>query len=261
MADRQTESFAAWELYAQGVVHLDARTKVGHLLARELLEAATRIDPSFSKALAMLAIAYHRDLLLGFADNRDEATRQLMEAARRAVRAGPRDATAHYVLGLGYIWLGEHDKALAAGRKAIDLNPSEAAGHVTIGMALDVLGEPEQALQHLETGARLNPNDPRNEIFETIVARANFNARRYEEAVRWATSALQIRDDFDEARLILAAALGHMGRAVEVRSTIQLDQLGPPDYAGARVRWSRYKHDMVRQHMKEGLRLAGLSEE
>jgi adenylate cyclase len=257
-ANRQTKDLAAWEFYTKGSVLLYYRTKDGHIQAREFLEQAVRLDPTFSRAYANLAFTYHRDLYQGSAGNREELLSKMTDVSTKAVSAGPRDATARSSLALNLIWRGEQEKAVAEGRTAILLNPSEAAAHVSLGLALDVAGEPEEALFHLENAARLNPRDPRNEIFETIVARACLHAHRYEGAIDWASKALQTRENYDEARLILASALGHLSRQDEVASAIQIERLGPPDLDFVQRAWTRYKDDNAFEHMADGLRKAGL---
>jgi adenylate cyclase len=258
--NRQTENLPAWELYSQGAALVYSPTRDDHLRARELLEAATRLDPNFSRALAMLGMTYHRDLYQGSNVPREEILSKMTEICSRAVKAGPRDATAHTVLGLNYNWRGEHEKALAAAERAITLNPSEAAGRIVAGMVLDLMGRSAEALQQLENGARLNPNDPRNAIFETITAQANLAARRYEAAIEWASKALQTREDYNVARVVLASALGHLGRGDEVSSAIQLEHFGRPEIEPVLTIWSRYKVSAIGDHMVEGLRKAGLVE-
>ena len=231
----------------------------GHVGARELFEAAVRLDPTFSRALAMIGLSYQRDLFQGATDQ-ETCLSKMMDASLMAVRASPREAVAHQALCLAYMWTEEHDKAISEARKAVTLNPSDATGHICLGTALGYSGEYDEALRHLETGAPLSPQDSRGEIFETVAARTNLLARRYETAVECARKALQKRPDFNEARLITASSLGHLGRQDEVPAAIQLTALGRPDPSKARHIWKRCKDPAAMDHILDGLHKAGLPE-
>ena len=206
----------------------------------------------------MIALSYQRDLYQGTPDH-EACLAKMMDASLGAVRASPREAVAHQALSLAYSWSAEHDMAISEGRKAVTLNPGDATSHICLGTALGYGGEIDEALHHLETGARLSPQDSRGEICETVAARTNLLARRYETAVEWARKALQKRPDYIEARLITASSLGHLGRQDEVAAAIQLTALGRPDLSKARHIWKRCKDPAAIDHILDGLRKAGLT--
>ena len=133
-------------------------------------------------------------------------------------------------------------------------------GVLYLGNALGNGGEYDEALRYMETGARLSPQDSRGEIFETVAARTNLLAHRYETAVEWARKALQKRPDYNEARLYAASSLGHLGRQDEVPAAIQLAALGLPDPSKVRHLWKRFKDPTAMEHILDGLRKAGLPE-
>ena len=231
----------------------------GHINARELFEAAVRLDPTFSSALAMIGLSYQRDLYQGTPDQ-EAIVSKMMDTSLRAVRASPREAVAHQALSLAYMWAEEHDKAISEGREAVMLNPGDATSHMCLGLALALSDEYEEALRQLEIGVRLSPRDARSEIFVTGAARVNLFAQRYETAVELARKALQKRPDYNEARLIMASSLGYLGREDEVPAAIQLVALGPPDISKARHLWKRHKDPAALGFIVEGLRKAGLPE-
>ena len=259
MATGRTENLAAWDFYARGMSMLFDGSSDGHVGARELFEAAVRLDPTFSRALAMIGLSYQRDLYQGMVDLGTSLVK-MMDASLDAVRASPRESVAHQALCLAYMWSGEHDKAISEGRRAVTLNPGEATSHACLGNALGNGGEYDEALRYMETGARLSPQDSRGEIFETVAARTNLLAHRYETAVEWARKALQKRPDYTEARLYTASSLGHLGRRDEVPAAIQLAALGPPDPSQVLHLWKRFKDPNAMDHILDGLRKAGLPE-
>jgi len=120
-----------------------------------------------------------------------------------------------------------------------------------IDEALDLSGDPEQAIAHMKKGIEMNENDPRIHTFIGALARAWLNARDYEQAEYWARRALERRDDYPQAKLYLAASLGHQERSIEASKVLKGHRRLLPGLALA------YKNKEDNEHFLEGLRKAG----
>lgn len=81
------------------------------------------------------------------------AARQLA----RAVAAAPRDARAHYYLGLAYAGLGENTAALSHAEDAVRLAPREPQYEAGLARLLLDAGHVQEAITHLRRAVDLTP--------------------------------------------------------------------------------------------------------
>ncbi len=104
----------------------------------------------------------------------------------------------------------------------------------------------------MRKGIELNPRDRRIHTFMGALARAFLNARDYESAEKWARTALERREDYPQAQLYLAAALGHLQRVPEARDVLRKCMRLLPGFA------LEYRSHEDKEHFLDGLRKAGL---
>jgi len=74
--------------------------------------------------------------------------------------AAPRDARAHYFLGLAYAGLGEDEAALRHARDAVRLEPGEPAYETGLATVLLDEGRVPEAVVHLRRAADMAPHSP-----------------------------------------------------------------------------------------------------
>ena len=91
------------------------------------------------------------------------------------------------------------------------LDPS-GMGQVFYGMQLNYLGRPREGIQYIEKGIDLSPKDPRRHFFMTRLADAHLHDRQLDQAIDRAQQAIEVRPDYHDARLVLTASLGFLGR-------------------------------------------------
>lgn len=257
---KKPQSLDAWEYVQRGMACLYRFSKAGNAEAREMFQRAIERDPDYSQAYSGLAQSYHRDLRMEVADDRAASIAKCLEAARRGVELDPLNAHARVVLALAHVWPDEHDLAIAEAEKALELNPNDAEAHCALGNMLDAIGQSDAGIGEIETGLRLNPLDPRNHNYLTILARAHLNARRYDDALRWARKALQNRPTYPNASYILAAALGHLGRQAEARVALEDCERASPGFVANRQSWKPYKNAADNLHILAGIRKAQLTD-
>ncbi len=88
---------------------------------------------------------------------------EYLPAAReltRAVVVAPRDARAHYYLGLAYAGLGQHAAALSHARDAVRLAPRDPQYEAGLATVLLDAGRVGDAIGHLRRAAELEPRSP-----------------------------------------------------------------------------------------------------
>jgi tetratricopeptide (TPR) repeat protein len=181
--------------------------------------------------------------------------------ARLAAVKGAQDAMALAWAGYALTYLaGDVEGGLRLTERACALNPNSVAAWGCTGWNRLYAGDPEEAILDFERALRLSPRDVEMVAWQAGIARAHFNAARYDEAVTWSERAISNRSDSTAARRTRAAAHAQAGRIEEARRAMaELLALDPRTRLTRRRSsagpWRR-PDDFNR--WVEGLRLAGI---
>jgi TolB-like protein len=223
IAAQPTRNPAAWDHFLRGNAALAQRTSAAYARALAEYEAAARIDPAFSRALARIAYVY------GVASWRseevngippDSSWRLAHAAAQRAIRVNGALSDAWLALGVVQI---ERPESVAAGRisleRAITLDSSNAEAWHVYGWALIYQGREAEAVAAWHRAVAIEPSRP---ITVAMLGWYEGYQRRYADAERWLDSALVLDPGF--------------AQSLRVRF---LTRLGRGDTAGAREDLSR----------------------
>lgn len=252
------DNLDAWDCYQHGMRYLGRYTKDDNDQARDWFQKALDIDSDYARGFAGLSFSYHREILNNYSDNVPQAAERAVDAALKAVKLDDADPLSHLVLGYAYFWSREPIKAIEAFRRTLELNPSDAMAHISLGASLDARGQPELAIPHLETGIWLNPGDPRTPLYFTLLARANLNARRYEESVKWSRKSISRHPENSDAFVALLIGLGHLGLKVEAQKALSEIARTDEQFPTLGSIWKVYSDESLREHLREGLRKAGV---
>src|SRR5881628_1588676 len=125
-----------------------------------------------------------------------------------AVAAAPRDARAHYYLGLAYARLGVPTGAMNQLRDAVRLAPGDARVHDALGQTLRVVGARRAARREFEEAARLDPGEAR---YHVDLAGLLLDAGQPAAAAERLRQAARLKPRSVEIRLLLATALRRAG--------------------------------------------------
>lgn len=215
----------AYELYLQGRYFWNKRTKEGLQKSVEFFERAITTDPLYSQAYAGLADA-NALLAEGYGLPRADTIARARGAAIKALELDETLAEAHASLGfvrMQYDW--EWTNAEKEFQRAIDLNPSYATAHHWYAYDLIAMGRTEDAVREIR---RAEACDPISLIIKTDVAEILHLARRYDEAIDQARSALRMDPNFDLAYRPLAWALAEKGQYSEAESELKRAMLVEP---------------------------------
>jgi adenylate cyclase len=245
---KPTASWAAYDYFLQGR-ECSARYKIDE--ADALLARAIELDPNYAHAYAWrastLVARYWRD-------GKQETLRQAAMCAEKALSLDESDAWCHQAMG----FVSLHSKKLAlAGmhfEKAMSINPNDVYVIVDYANWLSYMGRLDEALRYLDLAMQRDPFPP-SWIWETR-GTALIVGKRYEEAIS-AFQKVPIENFF--THLLLAAAYAWAGQLGNARREIALAREGNPDVTVALFK-APFADDAHLDHIKEGLRMAGLPE-
>ena len=256
---RSTDDLDAWSLVARALSHFWKLTAGESATAITILRNAVQNHPNYAPAHSMLASALLFSAYVGWmppGSNRQLAS----QLAHRAAELDDSDPWAHVALGLLAVTGRQTEEAIRHLTAALDLNPNFATAYGFIGFTLCLDGQSEEALRHFEQAMRMSPRDPFNSLFIGSMATAHYMAGRYEEAVKLARKAAQLRPGAPHPQRILCASLAQAGQLEEAKDALSaLRQLQP----GISVAWIRQSVPYTpapMAHFLEGMRKAGLTE-
>ena len=193
--------------------------------AEEVLRRALEIDPGHKGSRREMAN------LLRVQERREEA----LEAYRGLLEIDPNYALAHSYVGDLLVQLQRYEEAVEPLGKALRLIgsapsvtpdlPTAHSIHVLLGTALRELGRTRAAETHFRQALAL---DPRNMQALEQVAAADFNRRRYREALELYRRQLEIDPGKATTHVNVGAALFYLDRAEEaIRSLERALELDP----------------------------------
>jgi adenylate cyclase len=261
---KPTESLDAYDHYLRG---LASSYRLANRQACEealrLFRKAIELDPNFALAYSFAAVSYTWAKTNGWISITRNDIVEVKKLAQRAVELGKDDVIALAASGYAQAFVA---RDLGVGAALIDralvLNSNSAEAWFWGGWVKNWLGEPEAAIDRFARALRLNPLGPFVIGVRAGIAHSHFFLGRYDEAVSWASTALQDNPDFQPALRIDAAGNAMAGQLEQASQAVaRLRQLNP------KVRVSNFKdflgpyrraQDLSRY--EEGLRRAGLPE-
>lgn len=253
---KPTNSLDAYEAVLRTFSYWQRQTPAEHAEVRAALERAVEIDPGYSHAWACLAIIYLDEIRVGF-NPQPEPARRMMEAAQRAVAAGPMNPLAYLALAQAQFFRGDVDAFFPAGERAVQLNPNDSTTLATVGMLTAFAGDWERGVAMLEKAIALNPHHPG--WYHLPLAIDRLREGKYDDALR---AALKINmPGYYPNHMVLTAAYGHLGRDDEARaSAAELLRVSPDFLENGYQRIAGWQRDPVaRDRLVEGLQSAGVA--
>ena len=152
---QETQSVAAYESYARGMMNLRQATRESIDRAIAAFDDATKHDPEYARAWAALGGAYG---LKGSFLSMPDMVNQAIALERRALGLDPDLADAHMWLGNGLLGIGRTDEAITEIREAMRLDPENGQAYQSLARAYWVgLGDFKTAIPLFERAIDLNP--------------------------------------------------------------------------------------------------------
>ncbi len=250
----------AWDCYQRGLYHLWGFTTPGLAEAEAMFRRAIELDPGFARAHGALSYVHLQSSVLGEPAERARLLREALEQGRIAAALDNQDSMNLCVLGRAHCFLHEYDEAIGLLEQSIVLNPSFAQGYFALGFTLTCCGRAEEALAHFERAAELSPRDPHLSSFYAMRALAHLALEEDEAAAAFARKGTRLPNAKHWPFVVLAAALGLMGRTSEAPPVLAELMRRQPGYTLATTRSDFFFCGDVAliDRCIEGLRRAGV---
>jgi adenylate cyclase len=257
---KRSEDLRAYDLYLRALPELYAVTEQGFRRAEALLREAVLHDPEYAEAVAALADCVGRSAINGWIADAPRGMREARALALRAIDLDPENGTAHATAAWAQgVFGGSLDNAVELAHRALRLHPNSAYVRVCCGLAFVFAGDQELALRQFEAARRMSPFDPREYNTLTATAMSYFFLKEFEESLQWTARALERRASV-VSFVYRAAALAHLGRIEEARTTIeQLLKVQPVITIRVCLQY-RFRHEWMLDLLIDGVRKAGLPE-
>jgi adenylate cyclase len=135
----------AYDDFLRGHDYLWRSAEQANARARELLERAISLDPTFAAAYAALGWTYWLNWVFQW-DVNPRTLERAFALAQQAIALDEALPMSHRLLSDVYLWNKQHDQAIAAAERAIALDPNDAEGYATLARILSYAGRPEDAI-------------------------------------------------------------------------------------------------------------------
>ncbi len=227
-------------------------TKQEMRMARELYEAAAKLDPRYGRALASIAKTLNFEWLFSWADESEDTLSQALVIAKEAVLLDESDARGHAGVGFVSLYQKKHDASINAYQRALKLNPNDADVIADLAETYSHAGRSEESLELFRKAMHLNPFYPDDYLW--CLGGSYYNLKRYEDAI----NVVEQMNNPTEGSRILAASYAQLGNLEKARIYARSTLEAHPNFS--LDQWQKMLPDKYTDetlHFVEGLRKAG----
>jgi TolB-like protein/class 3 adenylate cyclase len=259
---KPTASLDAYDLYLRALAQGSKRTKDGLAESVRLARRAIELDPSYSPAMARLALSLSMQRIRGWIPSSGREVDEGMRMARQAIAVAGDDQWTLIYAGLGLANLNrDYDAALAAIDRAVALNPNFALALAFRALVLSYHHDrADEAVRSAERALDLTPLDPSMFPARMAMLIAHFAAGRYEAALPWSERVRHENGGLPAFRFALSLC-GHLGRHTEASECLrELREIMPEPTVAALTRGLSLSPEIVAR-LAEGWRKVGVPEE
>lgn len=257
-----TRNPLAFDAYLQALDLYSDGTGESFAAAVPYLEVATKLDPSYGRAHALLAAVYFEawqnfwHFEFGYEDVQQR--RFLKRASEETLANAKQHPTALAYLVTAQINRvdGQIDQMAQQAINALEIEPNSADALYTRALARLLNGETQAALTDIENAIKANPFHPA--FFLTLQGGILFTLERYEAAAAVLEQARAQDPSSRDALMFNVATLSVLGRAVDTEMS-EVRRLGERIHI-YKTRW-RFKKESDWERLVEALRAVGVNED
>jgi TolB-like protein/cytochrome c-type biogenesis protein CcmH/NrfG len=222
--------------------------------AKACLERSVAQAPGNADAWAMLAMVFCDEYSIGLKPH-FSLMDQGLEAAKRAIKAGPSNHMAYNNLAYVHFLRREFGPCRHAAERALALNPMDGSNVWFVGLMLAYMGEWVRGCALAERAMELNPHYPGKYRYPLV-----FNLYRKGDYKGALSEALRLNmPDLFYTPLIVAAAAGQLGEEeIAAKAVRDLLALRPDMAVDVRENLGKWFQPEFVEHVVEGLVKAGL---
>jgi len=258
-AQRRPENLTAYDCFLRALPQFHLETREGLRETIRLAHRALELDPRFGLAAALAGTCHMRNVVWGYAVDRQFDRKEAIRLLRLTLSIDDSDPdTLAAASVISAFMVGDSESEIEMADRAVALNPNSFDAWNSRGWVYKVAGLPEEAIRSLERAMRMSPVDP--QLYEVFggMALALIELRRFDEAIVAGKKAERQNPSYPPSYQCLASAFAHLGRDAEAReAAARLLEVDPAFTISARMGRVRRSHVRL---LIEGLRKAGLPE-
>ena len=259
-----TTNIEAWEYFRQAAhgavndVNPGAKSP-----AKELLEKALKLDPTYAIAWVMLGWIYQQYAdVASLASDPDDVNNTLgsmLDCAQKAIDADPYCADAYSLMAMYYLEIKNFDQALQMAEKAVSLAPDNAECIAEASMVFNKTGHPQRALELKKRAMRVCP------IYRPGFLRglglSYYLLGDLESSISAFQESIRRESEYLSAHTNLASIFGELGMVEDAeRAAREILRLAPDFSIRAYTDGLSFSNPDILIRIEEGLRKAGLPE-
>jgi TolB-like protein len=258
LRDRHEPSMTSYECVLRAYAYRKTFTRDGYEAAAACLEQATRRDPDYAEAWAMLGWLHMDAGRFGWAPDLIEAYARGLDAASHAASLDRNNVTALKALASIYHYMGEYKESERIQRRALALNPNDPDTLAQLGWRLAVRGRFDEGIPYLRQAIQRTVNPPG--WYQHLVAIDHYLHGRYDEMLETAQNAAL--DGSGISWSLVAIAEGELGDSEAAARALERMAAASPFLARDPVAAYRRHQavDSIVQPLVTGLRKAGWKE-
>ena len=204
----------AYDLVLRGHEERRLTTRDGNAEARRLFVRALDLDPGYAAAYLGLSWTHLQSWQFLWSTDRESLARA-RDLAERAIALNESLVGAYHVLGQIYLWMKEHDRAIAQAKHAVALAPNDADGYETLAEILGWSGQAEESIGMIRRAMRLNPHYPF--FYQWTLGHGYYLIERRQEALDAFARVVRENPNFVPAYAYRAVLFSELGRVREAR--------------------------------------------
>lgn len=195
----------------------------------------------------------------------DEGPASRAEATLQTVLSlAPEHALARAWLGRIQIGSKRAPQGIAECERALALDRNLASAHVFIGLGKNAIGRAEETEAHVLDALRPSPRDTYCHRWFIIAGFAKLSLGRAEGGADWLQRSIETNRNAPIVHFWLATARALLGRASEAKSAVRAGRELDPAFTIHRFKAGAASDNSTfltrREHIYEGMRLAGVAE-
>jgi adenylate cyclase len=208
--------------------------------------------------MAGLSLAYLFDHNNNYTGDSNAALRLADDMATKATQTDPGEPLGWFALSLSAGFLKDDKRSRDAIEKALAINPNFAPALNSRGAFNVYAGEAQIAIPDIERAMRLDPGFAQQYLH--FLGLAHLVLGNFETAATMFRERILLVPETDVSRVMLASALGHLGRIDEARATwAELMQVNPSYNFDQHMARLPFKRRQEPDNIRAGLAKAGLA--
>ena len=259
-----TTNLEAWECVRLGAMDaIYSGNPDVKLRAKQRLEKALKLDPSYAIAWVLLGWVYQQYVdvasLASDSASSESSLASMLDCAQKALSADPSCADAYGLLAMYYLEIKDYDQALEMAEKSILLAPDNAINLGEASMVMNKTGHPQRALELKKRAMRVCPMYRPG--FLRGLGLSYYLLGQLDFAISAFKESIARESEYLSAHTNLAAIFGELGNSKECKTVVsEVKRLAPDFSIKSYMQGLSFRDPEVLIRMEDGLRKAGLPE-